>query len=761
MTLVAARRAVPFLLLPAVLAASQPAPAPAAQGQDPAQLTVERIFGTGEFTPATFGPSKWLGEGAAYTTLEPPAGGAPGREIVRYDTRTGTRTVLVSTAALTPPGASTPLTVADYAWTADQKRLLIFTNTRQVWRVHSRGDYWVLDRPSGRLRRLGGPVADEASLMFAKFSPDGRRVGYVRDHNLYVEDLESGAITALTTDGSRTIINGTFDWVYEEELGLRDGWRWSPDGASIAYWQLDAEGVRDFLLVRNNDSLYSRAVPIQYPKAGETNSAARIGIVPARGGATRWLEFPGDSREHYLARMDWAANSTELVIQRLNRLQNRLDLVLADARTGEWRTILTERDEAWVEVVDDLVWLDGGKAFTWVSERDGWSHVYVVARDGSGMRLVTPGDYDVLGVQAVDTHGGWLYYIASPGAPSQRYLYRARLDGRGAPERLTPAAEPGTHGYDLSPDARSAIQTSSRFGVPPAVRLVELPTHRVLRELEPNTRVRHAVEGLARGPWEFTRVNIGDGVALDAWIMKPVGFDPARRYPIVFHVYGGPGSQRVLDRWDGAGWLWHLMLTQRGYVVVTVDNRGTGARGRDWRKIVYGRLGVIETQDQIAAARRIGAEPWADPSRMAIWGWSYGGFMSLNGLFQGQGVYSTAISVAPVTHWRYYDTIYTERYNGLPGPNAAGYDAGSPLTHVAGMQGNLLLVHGTGDDNVHYQNAEALINALVAANRQFSLMSYPDRNHSISGGTTSVHLRTLMTEYLDRHLKGPGQAAIP
>lgn len=759
MTPVAARRVVvpTIALLLAVLAV----PIATAQDTDPTRLTVERIFGSSEFTPASFGPSKWLGAGAAYTTLEAPAAGGEGREIVRYDSRTGARQILVTAAQLTPPGASAPLTVADYAWTADQNKVLIFTNTRQVWRVHSRGDYWVLNRTSGKLQKLGGPAAAEASLMFAKFSPDGRRVGYVRENNLYVEHLDTGAIVALTNDGSRTTINGTFDWVYEEELGLRDGWRWSPDGTRIAYWQLDATGVRDFNLIRNNDSLYSQVVPIQYPKAGEQNSAARIGVVPSAGGTTTWLDFRGDPREHYPARMDWAANSSEVIVQRLNRLQNTLEVVLGDSRTGALTPLFVERDSAWVDHVEDLVWLNEGREFTWVSERDGWSKVYVVSRDGRQVRLVTPGAYDVLGIQAIDTHGGWIYYIASPDAPSQRYLYRSRLDGRGQPERLTPAAQAGTSAYDISPDGKTAMHTHSRFGVPPVINLVSLPDHRVLRTLVDNAALHARVAKLDRGPWEFTTVDIGNGVELDAWIMKPVGFDPSRTYPILFHVYGGPGSQRVLDRWDGAGWLWHLMLAQQGYVVATVDNRGTGARGRAWRKIVYGRLGVIETEDQIAAARVLGQLPWVDENRMGIWGWSYGGFMSLNALFQGADVYSTAISVAPVTHWKYYDTIYTERYNGLPQLNAAGYDAGSPLTHVAGMRGKLLLVHGTGDDNVHHQNTEALVNALVAGNKQFTMMAYPDRNHSISGGTTSVHLRTLLTDFLHRHLRGGSATLTP
>ncbi|HXE56717.1 MAG TPA: S9 family peptidase [Gemmatimonadales bacterium] len=742
-----ARLVVLLSLLSTLVVPSLPAQAP-----DRSLLTVERIYASADFRPERFGPARWLAGGTAYTTLEPSPGRRGAQDIVRYDVGTGAREVLVPAARLVPEGDSTALAIEDYAWSADQARLLIFTNSKQVWRTNTRGDYWVLDLKTWRLRRLGGPEAKPSTLMFAKFSPDGGRVGYVRENDLYVEDLATGAITRLTTDGSRTVINGTFDWVYEEELGLRDGWRWSPDGRRIAYWQLDAERVRDFLLVNNTDSLYSFTVPIQYPKAGETNSAARVGVVSATGGETRWVRLPGDPRNNYPARMDWAASPDELVIQYLNRLQNRLELFLADAATGAVRTVLTERDSAWVEVVDDLVWLDGGKRFTWVSERDGWTHVYVVSRDGKSVRLVTPGEFDVAQVLGVDEKGGWLYYVASPETPTQRYLFRARLDGKGKPERLSPATEPGSHAYDLSPSYRYAFHTYSRFDTPPVSRLVRLPGHQVVRTLVENRALRENVAALRKARSEFFQVDVGNGIQLNGWIMKPADFDSTRKYPILFHVYGGPGSQTVLDQWGGSQYLWHTLLTQRGILVASVDNRGTGLRGRDWRKIVYGRLGVVETQDQAAAARAIGRWAYVDSTRMAIWGWSYGGFMSLNGILQFPGVYRAAMAVAPVTHWKYYDTIYTERYNGLPHENRDGYDRGSPLTYADSLRGELLVVHGTGDDNVHVQNTEALVNALVKANKQFDLMLYPNRNHGIYGGNTTVHLRNLLADYITQRL---------
>ncbi|MGH7509295.1 MAG: S9 family peptidase [Gemmatimonadales bacterium] len=733
-----------------------------AQQADSSLLSIHRIYGTREFRSQSFGPARWLGDGSAYTTLEDSAGDR-GQNLVRYDSERGSREVLVAARQFIPQGDSLPLRVEDYAWSADTRALLIFTNSKPVWRLNTRGDYWVLERESGRLRQLGGPDAKPSTLMFAKFSPEGRRVAYVRENNLYVEDLASGAVIPLTTDGSRTLINGTFDWVYEEELmnNHADGWRWSPDGRSIAYWQLNADQVKDFHLINNTDSLYSKVTPVQYPKAGDVNSAARVGVVSATGGPTRWLEIEGDPRNHYIARMDWAASSHEVVLQRLNRLQNTNQVMLGDARTGKVRTILTERDSTWVELVDHVTWLGGGKSFTWVSERDGWNHVYVVSRDGKSVRLVTPGPFDVLSVVGTDDKGGWLYYLASPGQPGQRYLFRSRLNGRGSPERLTPVTDPGTHAYDPAPNFRYALATYSSFGKPPIVRVVRLPGHRVIRTLMDNAGLRARLALLRKGSVEFFSIASEDGFKMPAYLMKPADFDSTRKYPLLFHVYGGPGRSTVDDAWGGY-YLWHLMLTQQGYLVASMDNHGTPAPlGRQWRKSIYGQLGVIETRDQAAAARALAQRSYVDPQRIGIWGWSYGGFMSLNGLFQHPDLFRAAVAVSPVTHWSLYDNVYTERFNGLPDQNKAGYDRGSPITYVDGLKGNLLLIHGSGDDNVHIQNSEILINALVAANKPFTMMEYPNRTHCVcQGKNTQAHLFDLITRYLDQNLKASPRPAI-
>ncbi|MEK6769108.1 MAG: S9 family peptidase, partial [Gemmatimonadota bacterium] len=594
-----------------------------------------------------------------YTPVERRQGRPRGQEIGRYDAASGAREVLASAAQLVAPGDTAGLVIESYAWSPDLSRVLIFTNAQRVWRTNSRGDYWVLDRLSGRLRKLGGPAARPSSLMFAKFSPDGSRVAYVRDFNLYVEDLATGRITALTRGGSRTIINGTFDWVYEEELMdyWADGWRWSPDGRSIAYWQLDATGVRDFDLINDTDSLYSFVMPVQYPKAGGTNSAARIGVVSAAGGVTRWMQVPGAPRDNYLARMEWAPSGDAVLIQQLNRLQNTLTLYAADPRSGGARVLVEERnDRGWVDpdTSGPPAFLAGGRSMIWQSERSGWRHLYqATLAEGGALRPITQGDFDVLSRVAVDTTDGWVYYVASPDNPARRYLFRARLDGRGPPERLSPADQPGTHSYAVAPGARFAFHTFSRFGVPPVVELVGLPDHRVLRTLVDNAQLRQRVAALRRGAEEWFQVDAGNGLHVGGWMIKPPDFDPNRRYPLFLFEYGGPlpdiQSSTVADRWLRTDYLWFTLLAQHGYVVASVENRGTGARGRDWRQATYGQLGVIESEDVAGAARAMGRWPFIDSTRIGIYGHSYGGFMALNVILRHPEVFSTAIAAAPVT----------------------------------------------------------------------------------------------------------------
>jgi len=734
---------------------------------DPSTLTLDNAF---TYRAQALNALKWEAGGKGYLVLED-SGKGEAQDIVRYDAATGQRSILVAASKLVPTGASTPLAVEDFEVSPDTQKILLFTNTARVWRSNTRGDYWVVDLSSGKLQKLGGD-APVSSLMFAKFSPDSSRVGYVRGNNIYVESLADARITQLTTDGTFHLINGTFDWVYEEELFCRDGFRWSPDGKKIAYWQLNSEGVKEFQLINDTDGLYPVVTSFPYPKAGETNSAARVGIISAGGGPTTWFELPGDPRNNYLPRMEWANNSDEVTIQQLNRLQNTDTLMIGDARTGKVHNILVEKDDAWLDMgffdVDwdrhglargDVEWIDKGQRFLWASERNGWHHVYSIARDGSDARDITPGDFDVISVNTVDAGSGWIYFDASPENPTQRYLFRARLNGSGKAERLSPANQPGTHNYDISPSGDLAIHTYSTFQAPPLIDMVRLPENTTIRTLIDNKELRERLAKLKVGPREFFRVDIGDGVQLDGWMIKPPDFDASKRYPVLFYVYGEPAAQTVLDEWGGGTLMWHLLLAQHGYLVMSVDNRGTPApRGRAWRKAIYRKMGIVNSQDQANAVRAIDKWPFVDKSRIAIWGWSGGGSSTLNAIFRYPDVYSVGMSVAPVPNLRYYDTIYQERYCALPQDHPDEYTRSSPVSFAAQLRGQLLVVHGSGDDNVHYQGTESLVNALVAANKQFTMMVYPNRSHGIyEGPGTRRHLFGLLTRFLEEKLPAGGR----
>ena len=755
-------RRVPLVLL-ALLMVAPIFAQQAARQADTSLLTLDTIFSYGA---KSLGWHQWQADGSGYLMLEASAANKDALDLVRYDAASGARSILVSAESLTPPGAKSPLTIEEFTLSAGNNRLLVFTNSERVWRSNTRGDYWIFDLSSKKLQKLGGE-AKPSSLMFAKFSPDAMRVGYVRENNIYVENLADGKITQLTTDGAQYTVNGTFDWVYEEELFCRDGFRWSPDGKQIAYWQLDASGVKEFKMINNTDGLYPKIITFPYPKAGEMNSAARVGVVSTTGGKTQWLEVPGDARNNYLPRMEWAANSDEVLIQQLNRLQNTNIVMLGDVRTGKVRTVLTEKDDAWVDVswgaIDwdrrglargDVEWIDGGKRFLWVSERDGWRHVYSISRDGSDVKCITPGNYDLIGVELVDVPNGWIYFSASPENATQKYLFRARLNGDGKAERLSPSAQPGTHTYTISPKGDLAIHTYSAFNKVPATDVVRFPQHTVVRTMFDNKELAERIAKLKPVAQEFFRVKIEDGVELDGWTMKPPGFDATKRYPVLFHVYGEPWGQTVLDNWSGGQGMWHRMLAQQGYLVVSVDNRGTPApRGRAWRKSIYRQMGIRNSMDQANAARAISKWPFVDATRIGIWGWSGGGSSTLNAMFRYPDVYKVGMSVAPVPDIRYYDSIYQERYCGLPQDHPDEYKQSSPITFASQLQGQLLVVHGTGDDNVHYQGTEALINALVAANKQFTMMSYPNRSHGIyEGPGTTKHLYGLLTRFLNEKL---------
>jgi len=724
--------------------------------EDPATLTFDRVFKSGEFSAQSYGGTRWREETGDYIMLKGSEETRGGQDIVVFNPETGQKAILIPAAYFIPPNENSPLSISSYQFSDDRSLLLIFTNTKRVWRQNTRGDYWVLDVSSRELRQLGGD-AEPSTLMFAEFSPDGTHVCYVRENDLYVENLKTQRIRRLTNTGGERLINGTFDWVYEEELSLRKGFRWSPDSQSIAYWQLDTEGVRKVHLINNTDSLYPKLIPIKYPKVGEQNASCRVGVIQVDGGRTRWMEVPGDPRNHYIARMDWAGNSEELLLQQLNRLQNTNRVMMANAQSGEVRTILVEHDDAWVDIEDELHWIEEGERFTWVSERDGWRHVYLVSRSGDKTTLITRGDHDVWGIDSIDEENSWLYYTASPDNATQRYLYKVSLKG-GKGERVTPADQSGTHRYRVSHDSQWAIHSWSSFGTPSTTDLIRLPSHERVRMLVENTNVVEKLQKLNQGGHEFFSVDIGEAV-LDGWCIKPPDLDQSKQYPLLFYVYGEPAGSTVGDLWGGQNYLWYLYLAQQGYVVMSVDNRGTRVpKGRAWRKCIYRQVGILAPAEQAAATREIiDSRPYIDPRRVAIWGWSGGGSMTLNAIFRYPEIYHTGMAVAPVPNQRYYDTIYQERYMGLPSENVDGFKDGSPINFAHQLKGNLLVVHGTGDDNCHYQGTEALINELIRHDKEFTMMAYPNRTHSISEGkNTRRHLYRLLTNYLmDKMPPGP------
>lgn len=717
------------------------------------KLTLEDIYTKGLYRSKGIGPLRWMKDNQSYSAMEYNQA-AKGNDLVRYDVVSGTKSVLVNASQLIPAGSSQALPIDDYSWSDDNTKLLIFTNTRKVWRYNTRGDYWVLNLRNGKLQQLGRGL-ETATLMFAKFSPDGERVAYVSKLNIYVEDLTSGKRIQLTKDGGGNIINGTFDWVYEEELDDRDGFRWSPDGKNIAYWQSDTKGVGTFYMINNVDSNYSVPIPLPYPKVGTTNSAVKVGVVPASGGTTKWFKVPGDPRNNYIARMDYIPQSDEVMIQQLNRLQNTNTVWVGNTKSMALRNILTDKDEAFLDVHDNIVWLDQNKSFTWTSEKDGWLHLYKVSRDGKQMQLITKGAFDVVNINCIDPAGGYVYYIASPENFTQRYLYRSRLDGNGEAERVSPINMAGQHSYQISADAKYAIHSFENASTPRRISLINLTNHSEIKLMEDNAALKSKMAELALPPKEFFKVDIGE-LQLDAWMIKPKNFDAAKKYPVIFHVYGEPAGSTVQDNWGTGDNLWHHYLANElNCIVISIDNRGTRVpRGRAFRKSIYRQIGLLAADDQATAAKKIMATySFIDPAHTGIWGWSGGGQMSLHCIFRHGDIFKSAIAVAFVADQTLYDNIYQERYMGLPDDNKVGYREGSPITHAKNLTGNLLIMHGTGDDNVHYQNFERMVNELVKHNKLFSMMAYPMRDHGINQGeNTTLQMRRTMEMFWKKNL---------
>ena len=696
---------------------------------------------------------KWSKGGNSYYEVE--KGGIQEVSLPSFQSK-----LLVAKENLTPKDAKSSLPIKNFFLSNDGTKVLIYTNSQKVWRYETRGDYWVYNALTKSLEQLGKSLPT-ASLMFAKFSPDGSEVAYVSNHNIYTENVATHNIRKLTNDGTDRIINGTFDWVYEEEFGCRDGFRWSNDGKQIAYWQIDATHIRNFLLLNNTDSIYSFTKPVEYPKVGEDPSACKIGVVSIATSETKWMNVPGDAVQHYIPRMEWTPNN-QIIIQQLNRKQNESNIMLLTPNDGNATNIYTETDKAWIDIKsrwdDDnpTGWdfINNNTAFIWVSEKDGWRHIYSISLDGKKENLITKGNYDMITLDAIDKEHGFVYFTASPDNATQKYLYRVAINGNGKPTLLSPISQKGTHDYAISPTGQFAQHDFSSHNFTNSSEWISLPTHTVIKP-----SVRKSELDITANV-EMIKVTTADNVTLDGWMIKPTPFDSTKKYPVVFYVYTEPGATTVTDSYGNAGnYLYYGDMPAEGYIQISLDGRGTPApKGADWRKCIYKNVGITNIRDQAMAAKKILEWKFVDPKRIAVWGWSGGGSTTLNLLFQYPDIYQTGIAIAPVAYRLSYDNIYEERYMGLPQEDKENYLKASAITYAKGLKGNLLLVHGTGDDNVHYQNSELLINELVKHNKTFQLMSYPNRTHSLrEGAGTGLHLANLYTNYLKEHCPGGGR----
>lgn len=703
----------------------------------------------------------WTNDGNAFYSLEQ-------NQLVTYTLPNRDREVVISKDQLTPAGESAPIEVAHFSFSPDQQKVLLFTNTQKVWRLHTKGDYWVFNFKTNTLKQVGKSLPP-SSLMFAKFSPDGNKIAYVSESNLYSEDYATGEIQALTTNGTVSLINGTFDWAYEEEFSCRDGFRWSPDSKSIAYWQIDASDIKDFYMVNYTDSIYSQLIPIEYPKVGETPSACRVGVVDLADTKTTWMDIPGDASQHYIVRMEFIPDSHKLLIQQLNRKQNHSKLYIADALAGTAKVIHEEQDEAWVDIfktgnpyaidyTNDFLFLKERNSILWASEKDGWRHLYQVSLEGKPEKLVTKGEYDVIDLKHVNTDEGYVYYMASPFNATQRYLYKTKLNGKGKHQLVSPESMKGTHDYSISTNGYYALHTFSNHYTQRSYEFITLANHKALTEQESIEKNLKNLE--QENTTSFFTIKTADNVEVDGWMVKPTNFDPNKKYPVVFFVYSEPAMTTVNDTYNaGRNWYYNGNMADDGYIYISLDNRGTPApKGRAWRKSIYRKIGMVNIHDQAMAAKEILKWDFVDPERIAVWGHSGGGSATLNLMFRYPEIYKTGISLSAVANQLTYDNIYQERYMGLPQENMDDFIAGSPITYAKNLEGNLLYIHGTGDDNVHYQNAEMLINELIKHNKQFHFMPYPNRSHSFREGEgTAKHLSTLYTNFLKEHCPPGGK----
>jgi dipeptidyl-peptidase-4 len=672
------------------------------------------------------------------------------------------------------------LEIESFSFSQSKNKILIFTESVKVWRYNTRGDYWVYDFTKDEIQKLGRDMSS-SSLMFAKFSPDENFVAYVSKEksesgirtsstsvNIYLENLEERSIKKLTSsNGTNKLINGTFDWVYEEEFGCRDGFIFNEDGSRIAFWQIDANQVRDFYMINNTDSIYSYTIPVEYPKVGEDLSPSRIGVINLSSEKTTWMNVPGEQNKYYLPRMTWMPGRNDLMIQQLNRKQNHSKIYIANSDSGETELLMEEKDDAWVDLRSSWPYqvqagwkfINDGKEFLYTTEKDGWSHIYRFNIENKSEYLVTKGNYDVVKPLAYDEKNESVYFIASPNNPTERYLYKTSAKGNGKLIRVTPEVLEGSHNYQISTKAKYAFHSFSNYFTRPMQAIVSLPNHKFINENQ-NMVNKYAPEKKKDHPLEFFEITTVDGVTMEGWIVKPKNLDKTKKYPILFYFYSEPAGQTGVNRYGaGNNGLYDGNLGEDGYVYVTFDGRGTPSpKGRAWRKAIYRNIGRINVRDMAMGAKAVFEKyNFIDTSRVAVHGWSGGGTATLNCLFQYPEIFHTGIAAAAVANQLTYDNIYQERYMGDPKESYQDYVDGSPIKYAKNLEGNLLYIHGTGDDNVHYQNAEMLANELIKHKKVFYMLSYPNRSHGIREDGAYPHVRLMFTDFLRKNCPPGGR----
>lgn len=677
----------------------------------------------------------WLKSGSLYTTLD-------NGNIEVFDLTTGQKVrTLVEGKDL--KWDTTRVDIQNYTINSDETQILIETNRESIYRRSSKANFYLYNLATKKLTA----IQPGKKISLATLSPDGKMLAYTYQNNLYAYDLATGQEVAITKTGKiNEIIHGSSDWVYEEEFEFWQAFHWSPDSKKIAFLTFDETQVPTYNM-QMWGGLYPKDYKFKYPKAGEKNSKVDVSIFDLATGKTLELN-EGSENDQYIARMQWTQSGNLLSIRRMNRLQNQIELIHADATTGHLNVVLKENTKSFFEINDDLVYLKNGKQFIYNTDQSGFPHMYLYDMSGKLIRQVTSGNWEVAKFLGLDETKNLVYFMSTEDGSTQRQLYRIGMDGKGK-TRLSQGA--GTHSVSFNPSFTYYIDDFTSAANPSNYSLFKADG-KLVKVLEDNAELRKRMDGLQISPKTFFEVSTSQGIKLNAWMIKPLNFDPSKKYPLLMHCYGGPGHQTVTDSWGGPDFFWYQMMASQGYIVVSVDNRGTGGKGSDFRKATYAQLGKLECEDQIEAAKYFAKQTYIDASRIGIWGWSFGGYLTSLCMTKGADVFKTGIAVAPVTNWRFYDSIYTERYLKLPQENATGYDENSPVTYADRLKGNYLLVHGTGDDNVHFQNAVSMVNALVKANKPFESFYYPNRAHGISGGNTRLHLYNMMTDFLLRKL---------